>query len=286
MRNIYLLCCLLGFVLSSSKSLAQVDQCLVHLDKSFYVSGELMWFNLYLPVANRGHAFTIRVGIVDKNGASIQTFFIATEGKSQANGHYKIPYNCNSGVYQLVFIGMESSTKSPVVLAKIAVPIYNDLEKLDIVKTTAPESIQYPVYTLKDLLVEVELNKEAYQNRETVQVLVRVKDKNGNPVKGKLSVSVSDQALTGMAILPKSSFEPGLPLTANTLSNEVFTQVKLHNEAADQGQNLIAIFFPQDWKMVYTSSKQEVYTVEMPSFVGSKISSFWGIPIPPFRCNC
>lgn len=283
MRNIYLLCCLLGFVLSSSKSLAQVDQCLVHLDKSFYVSGELMWFNLYLPVANRGHAFTIRVGIVDKNGATIETFFLATQGKSQANGYYKIPYNCNSGVYQLVFIGMESSTKSPVVLAKISVPIYNDLEKLDLTQTTTSKSIPYPAYTLNDLRVDIELDKAAYQNRETVQVLVRVKDKNGNPIKSNLSVSVSDWALSGASVLPKSSFEPGFSIPANGLSNQVFAQVKLQHETDNQGQNLVAIFFPQDWKMLYTSSKQEVFTVEMPSFVGSKPIQFLGHPNPAIQ---
>ena len=56
----------------------QPDRYLVHLDKSFYVTGEVIWFKLYLPKAHQGQGFTLRVALFNPKGEVASYFFLPT----------------------------------------------------------------------------------------------------------------------------------------------------------------------------------------------------------------
>ena len=259
---------------------AQEAACMVHLDKSFYVSGEVIWFKIYLPVETRGKAFTLKVGIVGQNGALVNDFFLATEGKSQANGSFKIPFDMASGVYQLAFLALEKISKQPVVLASVPVSIYNDLEKLNPAELKVSEPTATASNFSQDLQIEIVLDKEQYQSRESVQASIQVKGRNGTPVKADLSIAVNDWVLVGEAVFPKNNLLKGNVITGNALSDQVFIPVKLLGQAGSQSQNLISIFFPEDWQMLYTSPKQTELFLEMPSFTGQRNIQFLGHPSP------
>jgi hypothetical protein len=259
---------------------AQEASCIVHLDKSFYVSGEVIWFKIYLPIETRGKAFNLKVGIVGQSGALANDFFLATEGKSQANGSFKIPFDMASGVYQLVFLALEKVSKQPVVLASVPVSIYNDLEKLNPAELKVSEPTATASNLSQDLQIEIVLDKAQYHSRESVQASIQVKDRNGTPVKADLSIAVNDWVLAGEAIFPKNNLLKGNAITGNALSDQLFIPVKLLGQAGSQSQNLISIFFPEDWQMLYTSPKQTELFLEMPSFTGQRNIQFLGHPSP------
>ena len=259
---------------------SQKTSCLVHLDKSFYVSGEVIWFKIYLPVETRGKAFNLQVGVIGKNGAPISTFFLPTIGKTQANGSYKIPFDLTSGVYTLAFLALEKASKQPVVLASVPVSIYNDLEKLNPAELKVSEPVATSLTLSQDLQIEIVLDKEQYHSRESVQASIQVKDRNGAPVKADLSIAVNDWALAGEAVFPANTLIQGNTVTDNAFSDQLFVPVKLLGEAGSQSQNLISIFFPEDWQMLYTSPKQTELYMEMPPFTGQRNIQFLGHPNP------
>jgi hypothetical protein len=257
--------------------------CLVHRDKTFYVCGEIIWFSLHLPAQVQPQSFNVRVAVLNPQGKLLESFFLATKGKNQVQGYYKIPFQASSGVYQLQFSAMESALKQPVLLAEVLMPIYSDLESLDPValnNTVQENPAGTGINKLEDLQVEITLDKANYRSRETVQARVQVKDRQGRPVAADLSIAVTDWNLAGTTALNESTLTYGKSLPSTTLSNQVYTQVKLQSEVGNLSQNLIGIFFPQNWQLLYTSSKQEQYLVEVPSFQGSRSVQFLGHPQP------
>lgn len=267
----------------AAPSLAQSDlqnRCLVHLDKSFYVSGELIWFKVYLPASLREQTFNIKVGVLNPAGRPIESFFISSQGENQSSGYYKIPFDCSAGVYQLQFSALETVSKRPVLLAEVLVPIYNDLEKVDAQAATSTHSGPDAATTLQDLQVEIRLPKTNYQAREQVQGKIQVKNREGTPVPAQVSIVVSDWELNGTEVWPQTNWSLGPLITPATLSKQVYTQVKLQSNAATQSQNLVGVFFPQNWQLLYTSSQRPEYWVEVPAFTGSKQVQFLGHPNP------
>ena len=267
----------------AGQSIAQSDlqnRCLVHLDKSFYVSGEMIWFKIYLPTALREQSFNIKVGVLNPSGKPWESFFINSLGENQASGYYKIPFDCSAGVYQLQFSALEVASKRPVLLAEVLVPIYNDLEKVDAQVVTSINSGYNAAATLQDLQVEILLPKTKYLPREQVQGKIQVKNGQGTPVAAQVSIVVSDWELSGTEVWPQANWSLGPLIAPTTLSKQVYTQVKLQSNSGTQSQNLVGIFFPQNWQLLYTSSQRPEYWVEVPNFTGRKQVQFLGHPNP------
>lgn len=262
-------------------------QCVVHLDKSFYVTGEVIWFKIYLPPASKGNPFTLRVALLDGQGEVADYFFLKTEGKTFVNGYYKIPFDSESGIYHLAFLAQEQASKRPVILAKVPVPVYNDLKKLNNIEITKSSSIMESPNAFKnnELQVEVALDQDTYKNRETIQPIITVKDQTGQPVKANISVAVTDIALAGSSVLTYSTLSAGLPLVSAALNDQIYTQTKLSGSSVGtQKENLIGIYDPVEWQMFYASPDEEgVFFIEIPHFYGEKSIQFLGYPNPDIQ---
>jgi len=279
-RNILLL--LSAFLYCFAPVFAQNElqnRCLLHLDKSFYVSGELIWFKLHLPPTLQQQQFNIKVGILNPSGHLLESFFISSQGNNQGSGYYKIPFECPSGVYQLQLSALENNPKRSLLLAETWVPIYNDLEKSN--GAASSSTVQEVATTLpsQDLVVEISLEKNQYQSRETVQAKVQVKNRQGQPVAANLSIAVNDWKLSGTETWPQRNWSMGPTLTPVSLSPQVYTQVQLQSKNSET-QNLIGIFFPHNWQLLYTSSRESSYWVEVPAFSGVRQVQFLGHPQP------
>lgn len=169
------------------------DHCNVHIDKSFYVTGELIWYKLYLTPNMKDKNVAIKTSLVSANGNIIGDHFNLSEGKTYISGYYKLPFDLKSEVYSLVFSASRSKSSPEEIFGEILIPIYNDLEPIpseanDIaLKTFNSEAILD-----QDLQVTITLDKEVYSSREKVNAEIQVNDANGNPLAANVSVSVRD----------------------------------------------------------------------------------------------
>ena len=186
---------------------ADKDKVVVHLDKSFYVTGEIIWYKMYLPAIFKGKKFSIKTTIVHK-GNLIDYYFLKTEGKSYVDGYYKIPFATTTGNYQFIFTGIDQANNENIKFTEVQIPIYNDLEEIkpaDLPKLVEQNNNAIALPFADNLQVVVNLNKATFGNREKVSASITVKDKAGRPVKANVSVAVRDWALTGTEVLNRSS---------------------------------------------------------------------------------
>lgn len=172
------------------------DAIAIHLDKPFYINGELIWYKIYLPPAFSGKALTLKVALIHPAGKSLENYFLATKGKTVLDGYFKLPYDLEPARYHLVVMGTERNAKERIKLAEVFIPVYNDLIAI---KSTANTEDPKPVQSVvaNDLQVSIQLAPGPYQKRQEIRATVQVTDQAGKPLVSDLSVSVIDAALLG-----------------------------------------------------------------------------------------
>lgn len=252
--------------------------CWVHIDKSFYVTGEVMWYKIYLPSAFKGKQQSVRVRTMSASGEILHEHFLKTEGKGYAQGYYKIPFTLSSGRYHIEFSGYIQQSMTPVMLAYLTVPVYNDLEKRQISAEALTDPLtnpSTPPVSLADLDISLTVEPEVIQSRDELKVRVAVRDKNGKPIASGLSVAVRDESLTGPAISTGTTLKRGnavAPELSSQLGNNVYVKARLFNDENQTLQaNVIGAWLPVNNQLLYTkSSATGDFHLEFEDFYGIK----------------
>ncbi|MEM9887193.1 MAG: hypothetical protein AAF849_14970 [Bacteroidota bacterium] len=265
------------------------NSTLLHLNKSFYVTGEVLWYKFYLPKAYEQKAVTLEVVISDDKGAVVSRYFLQNEGKSYVSSYYKIPFDLKSAWYRLSIFptgnlkDLESkeiiaikeqlpdlpSENTDVVLSSITFPIYNDLAAID--QIIADDFSGQPNSDLEDLQIEIQLNQSNYSPREQVFVEVSVKDKSGNPLASDISVSVSDSRLIENSLIKKEKL-------AAFLGNEIAVRGTFKNENGQAVRaSVLGMYSSLEDRIFYSSADENgQFAFKPPLFYGERPVQFIG----------
>lgn len=282
----FIVCLFLAVVLAlpqaSADNLSASNQCLVHLDKSFYLNGEIIWYKIYLPNIVEGRSTMLKVILANESGKTVDYSFLKTEGKTSVSGYYKIPFDCEPGMYSFVVAGIDEATLLPVKLSEFPLPIYNDEEVPKTVSKTEMQNFDnVPQLIVNELKVSVELEQQTIRNRDEVRVRVKVTDEDGRPVVANLSAAVTDWGLCG----PETSSLPSLksgknlpPPTFYNLKGSMYTKSRLVSELGEPLQaNVLGVYYPGNDKMFYTKTDAEgLIFLEIPDFHGSETIQYVG----------
>lgn len=252
---VFLLFC--GSTFSNNPSNIAENSCIVHLDKSFYVTGEVAWFKLYLPPSVKDKPLVVRTFVFDQNGKVKEDFFLNSEGKTYVNGYYKIPFNNNSGMYRLVFIGQNGEQKVTIKLAETHFPIYNDLEALSIKK----EDLHIPtsdntVQVSSDLDVSFEVESDPkFPKMEKVMTTFTVQDQSSDPVTSEVLVPNIDWKVN-------ASFDDGIGMYRMVFQKKT-DDAKLTEVLVPVGQNYGAVSIGKDQLTNKTNDEESLFVNDL-----------------------
>ncbi len=261
--------------LKASDPVVDGEHFVLHLNKSFFVTGETVWYSLYIPNTLKGTAFSVEAQVTTGVGVIKDNYFLKTEGKKQLDGYFKIPFDWTTGYYTLTFSGIDDATKERIKLAKVDIPIYNDLEKLpkglqiQEIKNSKSNKIKGSKGSL-----DIQLDKTSYAKGETVNANVVVKDASGKAVKSTVSVSVLDHKLGGDHLLNQGSVHTFYDYKTPTvkLSNDLYTFGKITKEDnSPLTASIIGAYSPLENKVHYLKSDAAgKYALKLPEFYGEK----------------
>lgn len=264
---------LLGTLPTYSAISSDEETNYLHLDKSFYVTGEIIWYKLYLGASFKDKPVTVRATVADQAGTIVGNEFLKTEGKSFISGYYKIPFDADTGQYLLQLTGASKSDGSIITLAEVSVPIYNDLQafpKLVNQETAANNSSAVDLSS--DLQVSINLPKTTFKSRANVAASIKVTDQTGNPVASTMSITVLDKELLKEGIVSK---------TEVAASADFEEQIYIKGKAYDQqGQpldgSIIGAFSGNDGSILYSKVTDGDFILKIPEFQGKKPIQFLG----------
>ncbi len=198
------------------------DVAMAHFDKSFYVTGEVVWFKLYLPASFQGKGFSVQLLILNEKGTPIHEIFLPTEGKASCHGYYDVPFDLDTGVYRFWF-GARRENGAVDELLQVDVPIYSDLQPLpkDLKINVVQDFPNLEEPLPDDLKVAIQWAGDVPpQPGQPIQLTIKVTDNKGNAIAAEGSVSITDDILAGSAVSAGPTMHIGvvLPEMPNWLS--------------------------------------------------------------------
>ena len=183
------------FILFSCFCLRSQQELVLHTDKPYYITGETVWYELYLPVSFDQRQIALRALVTNPEGTIIEDYFLKSGGKGSVEGYYNIPFTLLSGVYQIHFYVSIEEGQEEQKLASFDIHIYNDLSPGKITKSgETAEAV-----SLNDLNVNISTSASAFNPMDEVKLDVSVTDRSGNPVACDVSLSVYDYDISGSA---------------------------------------------------------------------------------------
>ena len=199
---IHLCICLLLITLNPLLGKSQVAESslILHLDKGFYVTGEVIWFKVYFPSHWEEETF-LTLSIFDASGLEIESFGLSAGGDPYIPGYFPIPYEWNTGWYQFVLSGVQKKDAEPYELLRAQLPIYNDLRELPNnleIRPLAKEDKIEADYA-GDLEIVLEPFPSSISPGDSISIGFQVKDQAGKPLKATASVSIYDDKLVGLS---------------------------------------------------------------------------------------
>lgn len=190
-RSLGLVFIIWGFL---SGSLGAQSKSLVHFNQPFYVTGEVIWYKLYLPPNSPEGPRVITVSLLDKEGTLIDQSFLRGHREASLSGFYRVPFSWRSGVYRLVFSASRRRTQESLLLAEARLPIYSDLEE-ELPNIKGPSAIISQKPNCSELQVKIEAGENDPALGDTADFRIKVLDGKGQPVAAKVSIAVRDQEL-------------------------------------------------------------------------------------------
>lgn len=263
------------FFLVLSLRLSAQAECLIHLNQSFYVSGEVIWYKLYLPKDFPEGQKVITVSLYDQSNKLMDQSYLQKKQEQEVHGYYKIPYDSPSNLYQLVFTATEEESNRPIPLAHITIPIYNDFDELNITSSPLPTPISPAnvANKLDDLQVTINLDSDQYTPRADATLQVQVKDASGRPVQAQFSVSVTDQHLSQVANPLFSTLQAeNTPLTWPALDEDISlrgTMYEPDGQSILPSGNIGAYLVNQKQFLYNKADKEGRFMLDLPAIYGN-----------------
>jgi len=265
---------LVGSILLNFTALAASppDVAMAHFDKPFYVTGEVVWFKLYLPSTFQGKDFSIQLLILNEKGAVIHETFLPTEGKASCHGYYALPFDLDAGIYSFCFRARRETNATDELL-RAEVPVFGDLKPLP--KDLKINAVQSPpeldASLPDDLKVEIQLvGNTPPRSGQPVQLNIKVTDKSGNPVVVQGSVSVTDDELIGSANAT-AYFGATLPAAPNWLSGVCHAGTVSFSDGKPFSAPLLTALDVETSQLYFTQSDAKGhFLLQIPAYHGER----------------
>ena len=178
---------LLLLVLAVQANAQQQECLLVQFDKSFYVSGETIWFKAYLLNDSiQAKSRVLYVDLVNHKNETITQQKLLIHNRS-SNGSITLPTVSEEGFYRFrAYTRYNLNFKSAFIYEKI-IPIYQPTNQ-DFIRSDQPENqnISMP----DNRVISIVSDKEIYRPRDSLKVSIQINGSNNSDRGGKYSVSV------------------------------------------------------------------------------------------------
>ncbi|MCH2083585.1 MAG: hypothetical protein MK226_14425 [Saprospiraceae bacterium] len=259
------------------------NNCVLHLDKAFYATGEKIWYQVYLPKLLQDKTVAVKGVLVNPDGVVVRRFFHKSKKTNAIDGVLKIPYNFNSGYYKLLFKVNPKDTKEELVLVEKEIPIYSDFQMQQYeVEENINEAPAIPALQ-DDLNIKLSLNKEDFSARDLVNVQIEVTDKAGNPVDANYSVAVTDASLIQDAMPQVSTVVRG-PAYSNEQMANLNEAIYVIGQVMDTLNepvkvNVLSAYASEQNKFHYAKSNNDgLFTMDISNFYEEQSLQFVGFP--------
>lgn len=267
-------------------SQAQVpNSALVHMDKSFYVNGETIWYNIFLPAHMREVKVTLKVIVLDGNKKLQGYYFLSSKGDTHIPAYYKLPYDASSGMYQIIIWGRVLNSAQESIFAAVPVPVYNDLEpfpeNIDLQSVESITAYDNSNQWSSDVQMDIEVGADI-QSGSNQEITVHLRDGNNVPIIGaQVSISVVDDRLSGASAYPLANVQRAYPIPERRWANSIFMRGTLlpADDTVNASNLTLGGYLPPARRIFYSRIDSESqFVLQFPHFYETSQIQFISFP--------
>ena len=249
------------------------NQCHIHFNKSFYVSGENIFYKVYFPITFQSEQAIVTSTLYNSERDLVYQTRLRLAADKTISGYYKIPFEWTTGMYRMTFSVSSQKGQMTTVLAEAPIAIYNDFGTVKLSdENTASSTTSSEVSMQKDLRIEIQSDKNTYNYQESTKLKIKVSNAKGMGVVSSISLSVNDARLgnTEGSIYKKlyNSKDWNDPIVADSMTmlkgrvEDFVSSKKLLN-------NLVLAHLPKVNKPVFAPiSKDGSFLLPIPEYEG------------------
>jgi len=265
---------LILIILISSTAFGQQPECfVVHTDKSFYISGETIWFKVYLlNDSSEAKSRVLHVDLVTHQNKTVARQKLLIEHRT-SNGSITLPMDSEEGFYRFRAYTLYNLNFKPTHIYEKIIPVFQ-LDNKDIIQSN-PIKVNKSRFSVTTV-VSIVSDKEIYKPRDSLTVSFQI---NGSKDIGDGNFSVSvvpleiastefpsddhsecvDVGYDGDQLIPpeRSLFVEGKLLDSETKLNVT--------------SGLISIYMDKTSQLIKASSKDGNIKVPVPDYWGPGI---------------
>jgi hypothetical protein len=264
-------------------SISQSPECFfVHFDKSFYVSGETLWFKAYkIDRSNEVQSRVLHVDLVDhKNQLVARQKLLLQNGAT--HGNISLPIDAEEGYYRFRAFTRHDLNFEPPVVYRATLPVYQlNKEKL----TDSLISVEGSTALSSVDGISVTTNREIYQPRDSLEISFKIE---GAVAAGKsYSISVVPVELAIPNLDRYESLEcPEFSLKQGTLKlpeQSLFVHGRLQDPITGKQVNsrLLSVYVDKTSQLIRASAQNGRIRVSVPDYWGAGI--FQIINLDPYN---
>lgn len=264
----YIIALLFSFFLLAIANTAAQEQIVIHRNQPYYVVGDIVHYDVKLSMGFKSKKVAINHYVTNSSGGVLKQHFTVSEQGESMSAYFYIPFTWNSDVYQIALYGLPANSAEEILIAKIDIPIYNDISgTLSTANTTL-----MPKSSKNGKKCDVSLSQANYSPRATVDGKVSAKD----IVPESMSISVLDERLFSEEQIESTVSIIDLSMDKMTIANLVespyITGSIVDQETADPMRvNVLGAYDIKGNAMLYSKSdKTGRFKLVMDDYVGSK----------------
>lgn len=254
----------------------------VHFDKSFYVSGETIWFKIYqLDTTNQALSRVIYIELTSADNQLVVTKKLLVKN-GESNGNIVLPLSVSEGYYRFQAYTRYNLNFDPPAVYQASIPVYSLDSKIPEVSKLKPQTYLPNGGTG----ISVSTDQKTYQPRDSLTVSFRM-DQPINNTDQNFSISVVPSALS----IPDYSFYqdlkcpdliPGqgkryLPEKALYLEGKIQHPIT----GSEVSSRLLSVYFDQTQQLLRASSRNGAIRVAVPDYWGT--GTFQILNLDPFN---
>lgn len=260
---------LLIYFVSITACCALHAQSYLQLDKSFYVTGEVIYFSAFTPEEFTENT-TFHCALVDPNHKITKEFYVKNSANGMIDGYIKVPFDIASDYYSLNIYAFEKSSKKRVPFLSVNIPIYNDLN----FKASGYNEVANQTMLDKGALKIDIQHAEKISAGDNASIKVNVMDSDGSPIKGMASISIKKASTE---ILP-SIFEDKRMVANAEYEDQMMMTGQLRDRKGETLEtSVLGLYSPAEKKFHYTKSYTDGdLRVVLPDFYGERQMQFLG----------
>lgn len=278
--SLFLLLALVGFFQP-----VNAQESFIHLDKSFYVNGEVIWYKMYLPKSFGTSPRVVKAVILNKAGREMDYVFHKVDEFGQVSGYYKVPFDMPTGMYRLAFRTLDITQLTNQELGSRIFPVYNDndLRALQEQMVELPEERRREVVEMgNELEVRLSIDPVNPGVRDQLNLRIQVSDPQGNGQPARASVAITDWGQVEPALGFYSGVTQGenlAGLNPDNLAGKWYKRIKSVDEAGKARMtSVIGVWSSDENRMFFSrrTNAEGVSLLELPEFKGEKTIQFLG----------